>query len=343
MVHSSDTPNDTPSHVLLVGGSGDTGRRLARVWTERDVSVVVTTRQSPDELDDEAFASAEIRQWQGAGETAAMASIVDALRGQPDETLVVYNLVGAWLQNPEEAIWGVARTLADALCAVETEVRLVHCSATSVYGDRPGEIVDESSERSPELEVGRIHARAEDRLLEAETKGVRPYVLRLPHIYGPGREQTVEWMAQGEFVVAGDGTNPMHHIYIEDLIEALVSAATAPRPEPPIVNVVDDVAAPYGDYCDFIAESCGHEPLERVALEEAKASGVFTEWLGPHMADDDVLEAFYRYMTSSVEIDNERMKEVLDLDLSHPSYREGLRDLLAHRHDPSDTNSGSPP
>jgi nucleoside-diphosphate-sugar epimerase len=340
---SQPSDRDPSSLAVLFGGSGDTGQRLARALESRGVEVVVTTRRDPNELSDDVFESVDVRQWGGAGDTEGLVDIVEAVERRVDtDSWVGYNLVGDWLKHPEEAIFGTVRTLVETCERRSSPMRLVHCSAISVYGDRPGEVLDESSPRSPDLEVGRIHARAEDLLLEAESPGFEPFVLRLPHIYGPGRERTFDLMCRGDFAVAGDGTNRMHHLYIEDLIDALVSASTASRPTPPLLNVVDDEAAPYGDYCDFVTDACNQPPLDRIPLEEARRTDRFAEWLGPHMKNDDVLEEFYKYMTSNVVVDNSLAQDVLDLELDSPSYKEGLHEMLRLRDDVSlDSRSSS--
>lgn len=76
--------------------------------------------------------------------------------------------------------------------------RLLFVSSTSVYGQRDGEWVDETSATQPEGFSGRIMLEAEQLLLSS---GLPASVLRLSGIYGPGREFLLNQVRQGYRVI----------------------------------------------------------------------------------------------------------------------------------------------
>lgn len=311
--------------AIIAGGTGDTGRRLASRLHRRDVDVWLTSREpSTDELH-----GSPVRRWRGAGAAEALGDLLQDAGEAGYEQIVIFNVIGAWLENPREGILGVVEALVEAAPGPLDSLRIVHCSATSVYGDRPGEELEEESTLSPALEVGRIHADAEAHLL-AHAHDYQAVVLRVPHIYGPDRERTVDMMADGRFAVAGDGENPMNHIHVEDLVRAMEAAAFADV-DGEIINIVDDEAPTYGAYCDFITDWYARPALPRVALDEALEDGTFAEFLGPAFRNEDVLREFYLYMTSHARISNEKMKAMLDIDLRYETAFDGLESLLSER------------
>lgn len=312
--------------VIITGGAGDTGLRLAqRLLDAHDIGLWLTSREpSAVELD-----GVVVREWAGADDSAGFADLLEDADHAGYRHVVVFNVIGAWLRNPREAIVGVVEALTEAARGAAISLRIVHCSATSVYGDRPGEVLTEDSELSPALEVGRIHAEAENRLLDTP-RDYEAVALRIPHIYGPDRERTVDMMAEGNFVVAGDGRNPMSHIHVEDLVRAMEAAAVADV-DGDVINVVDDRALPYGAYCDFITDWYDREPLPRVPLDEALAENTFAELLGPGFEDEQVVREFYLYMTSHAAISNDKMKERLGIELRYPLFSDGLASLLTLR------------
>lgn len=308
--------------VLLIGGSGDTGQRLAARLAQRGCEVIVTSRTPAAAAD---LASGEVARWVCADpvlDAAGFASAVANL-GPLD---VAFNLLGAYIRGDPRAVIvdGTQATIA-ALASPEEPLRYVLCSATSVYGHRPGERLDEDAPLAGDMAIGRIHAESEAIAMRAA--GIDPIILRLPHIYGPGRERTFELMCRGEFFVFGDGRNPMHHLHVDDCVSVLGRAADADVPAG-IYNVVDDEAQPYGAWCDFITDWCGVARLPRMSFEQALEGGHAARWLGPHMAHPVALRELFAYMTSHAVLDNARMKRHFGMRLRYPSWQDGLRRML---------------
>ena len=193
----------------------------------------------------------------------------------------------------------------------------MHVSATSVYGHRPGQIINEDSPVSDTLEIGRIHA-ATDRAVLALPNSI---VFRVPHLYGPDRERSLQRMFNGDFPVIGSGYNVMHHLHVEDFADAVVAAARGTYTV--LLNVDDDGPEVYGDYCDFAAQLGGHPPLPRVDADAARL-GALEPWLGPHFTQPELATEFVNFMISDTWFDNARAKAELDWTLTFPTFREGL-------------------
>ncbi len=315
------------ANLLLVGGAGDTGRRLIRALPAH-CRVVVTTRQEATAASLGLPSSVQLVQADPVRDPAGFRQVLRP-HGPFD---VVYNLLGAWLRNPRGVIVEGLQNLLPAVEQANNPPRLVFCSATTVYGHRPDEKLDENSRLQPDMEIGRLQAEAEAILEEACQMGkVTGVVLRLPHLYGPGRERTFDMMCQGQFLIVGDGTNPMHHLYIDDLVQALLKAGQADLDPFEVINVVDDIAYPYRAYCDLITDWYGLPRLPAYRYEEALRTGVVAGYLGEHQRQPAVLGELYRYMTSHAVIDNQRMKERLGVSLTCPTFLHGLTRMLLLR------------
>jgi nucleoside-diphosphate-sugar epimerase len=241
----------------------------------------------------------------------------------------VVNLLAAFIKgDPRGVVVNGTHNLLQAVSHLGHPPRFVQCSTTTVYGHRPGEWLTEESTTKDDLRIGKLEVEGENILREAETRGLcRPVVLRLPHIYGPGRNRSLEMMARGEFFVFGDGNNPMHHLYVDDFIDVLFRAVE-PNVPSGIYNVVEDVAEPYGHFCDFLTDWCGVNRLPRVSYSEAVRTGIVARYLGPHLNHSALLRELFVYMTSVAVMSNRKLREHLCPVFRYPTFREGLAALL---------------
>lgn len=178
---------------------------------------------------------------------------------------------------------------------------------TGVYGDHGGAWVDETTPLDPTLARTDRRARAEQAWLAS---GLPVHIFRLAGIYGPGRNA---------FVNLKDGTarrivkpgQVFSRIHVEDI--ATVLEASMARPSPgAIYNVCDDEPAPPQDVVSYAAALMGVPPPPEQPYETAELS--------------PMARTFYR---DNRRVRNERIKGELGVRLAYPTYREGLRALLA--------------
>jgi len=205
----------------------------------------------------------------------------------------------------------VLRAFSDVLASATRLQRIVYLSTVGVYGDHQGAWIDEDT--PPRPVAGRSNARlaAEDawRALAARN-GVALDILRLSGIYGPGRNALIA-LANGTAKRIIKPGQVFNRIHVEDIARAIQACVDAGKPGA-TYNVTDDEPAPPQDVIVFAAD------LLRVAPppEQDFATAAMTP----------MARSFYG---ESKRVSNARIKRDLDFTFSRPTYREGLRDLLA--------------
>lgn len=317
--------------VLLLGATGDTGRRLSTLLIERGFEVVGTTRSPQPPLqptEDRAASLPHGRfRWVHCDPLATPDSLQQLLRDHgPFE--VAINLISAFLRRPTEVIQEGTVRLAQQLSG-QIHQALVFCSGVTVYGNRPGELLTEDSLVRPDTVVGTALCRAEESLQRMAAQQLFPLrILRLPHVYGPSRERSFELARHGQFPILGDGKNLMCHLHAADLAQALLHLCLKVPPQQ-IYQLCDDYCAPYSDYFDFIAAQTGQPSPPRVSEAEALRSGVLAQKLGPHLQSPAVVSELYRFMTAEQVLSNQRCKQDgLLTRLRYPSFQVGLAEML---------------
>ena len=217
------------SHILITGGTGFIGSRLA-LQCARDGGVVRVVGQTntPAEHDNRR----ELEQ-QGVQIIEASVTDAEALRRAAAGIDVVYHLAAAQHEAnvPDRHFYHVnadgTKNMLEA--AVEAGVkRFVHGSTIGVFGiSRNGPIHDDSP-LDPDniygitkLEGERIARRYFDKLPVA--------IVRIAEAYGPGDRRLLKLfkgIRKGTFFMIGSGGNLHHVVYIDDLIAGLRLAAT---------------------------------------------------------------------------------------------------------------------
>jgi len=188
-----------------------------------------------------------------------------------------------------------------------------YLSTTGVYGDTGGAVVDEGAPLAPTSTRGRRRVAAEAAWLALHADHRLPvHVFRLAGIYGPGRS-ALDRVRDG---TARRVVKPGHafgRIHVDDIAGVLV--ASMARPDPGAVyNVCDDEPAPPAEVIEFACRLLGRPPPPPVAFEEVAKT------MSP------MALSFWR---DNRRIDNGRLKRDLGVRLAYPTYREGLRAILA--------------
>jgi nucleoside-diphosphate-sugar epimerase len=186
-----------------------------------------------------------------------------------------------------------------------------YLSTTGVYGDRRGGWVDEADLRDASTARGRARVAAEDAWLALQRDhGLPVHLFRLAGIYGPGR---------GPFEKVRDGTarrivkpgQVFSRIHVDDIAATLRASIARPNPGA-AYNVCDDEPAPPEDVLAFAADLLGLPPPPEVPYDAAEMTAM--------------ARSFY---AESKRVSNRRIKDELGVVLRWPTYREGLRALLA--------------
>lgn len=185
--------------------------------------------------------------------------------------------------------------------------RVVYLSTLGVYGNHDGGWIDETAPVAAEHDRGKARATAE--AAWTALTGGRTTTLRLAGIYGPRRNALVNLQAGTARRIVKPG-QVFNRIHVED-IAAAVAAAFA-HDSTGIWNVCDNEPAPPQDVVTFAAELMGTTPPPEVDFATADMS--------------DMARSFYQ---TNNRISNARLKRELNVTLTYPTYRDGLKALWA--------------
>ncbi|HEY9599930.1 MAG TPA: SDR family oxidoreductase [Cyanophyceae cyanobacterium] len=199
---------------VAIIGCGYVGKAIAHYWRYKLGLVVTATTTTPERVTTLEAVAQKVAVVKGDDS----ASLLSVLRGQ--ETILLS--VGAKNGNVyEEAYLQTAKTLVSVLPQVPEVRQLIYTGTYSVYGDRDGEWVDESSAVEPANPNGEILAQTEQVLLSASSDNLKVCILRLGGIYGPGRELVKIFGRVAGTTRPGDGSDITNWIHLEDIVGAI--------------------------------------------------------------------------------------------------------------------------
>ncbi len=188
---------------------------------------------------------------------------------------------------------------------------ICYLSATSVYGDRGGAIVDETTPIAPASRRGRRRAHAEAAWLALDQP---VHLFRLSGIYGPGRSVFDRIRAGTARRIHKPG-HKFSRIHVADAAAALDASARAPDPGL-VVNLCDDEPASAADVVARAYALLGREPPPPIPFAEAAAA------MSPRALE---------FWSDNRLVANARLHRLLNGPLRYPTYREGLAAILAAR------------
>lgn len=236
------------------------------------------------------------------GEEAALEAEVEAAEAI---------LVSVPPDSPAEGRDPVLARFTDALLRARNLRWLGYLSTVGVYGDHAGGWVDETTAPVPGEARSQARLRVEESWLRLQREaGVPVHVFRISGIYGPGRS-AFEKLASGRaqrIVKAGQVFNRIH---VEDIARILEASLDRPRPGA-IYNVTDDEPSPPQDVLVEAARLSGLALPPEISFEEAGLPPMAASFWG-----------------ETKRVSNRLVREELGVDLACPTYREGLRAILA--------------
>ncbi|MFO0800950.1 MAG: NAD-dependent epimerase/dehydratase family protein [Gemmataceae bacterium] len=232
-----------PATDALIVGCGYLGRRVAARWVAAGRRVAAVTRRNASEL-------------RALGVEPVIADVMDpsSLVALPRAAVVLYavGMDRAAGHSMHDVYVGGLRNL---LTALPTGERFLYVSSTSVYGQRDGGEVDETSPTEPTEEAGRVVLAAE-RLLRARRRDA--IVLRLAGLYGPDRLLRKHPVLKGEPLV-GDADRWLNLVHVSDAADAVVAAVERATPGATF-TVADDAPAPRRAFYTLLAELLNAPP-----------------------------------------------------------------------------------
>ena len=200
------------------------------------------------------------------------------------------------------------------LIAASPGIRWIgYLSSTVVYGDRGGGWVDEDTPAAPSQGRGQARLDAEEAWCRfADFRAVD--IFRLGGIYGPGRSAFDDLRAGRARRLVKPG-HTFGRIHRDDIARAVVAAMRQDRlPGRRVLNLVDDESS----------ESA------LVMTEAAKLLGVTPPPFVPfEVAVRDMSPMARTFWAENRKVASQKTKAALGIGWLYPTYREGLRGILA--------------
>ena len=275
---------------LVIFGLGYSGAAVARLAVAQGIRVTATSRD-PARL--AGPAGVEVV----AFGSALPAGMTHVLATAPPDS------VG----DPVLAAYGAALGSSGALRWVG------YLSTTGVYGDRGGDWVDETSQVSPGQERSRRRVAAE-RAWEGLAGRVTVDLFRTAGIYGPGRSALDEVRAGRARRVVKPG-HAFGRVHVEDIAAAVLAAARQDvTAGVRVLHLADDVPAETAEVVAEAARLLGVEPPPAVSFEQAV------------LAMSEMARSFW---AENRRVASAQTQEMLGYRWRYPSFREGLRAILA--------------
>ena len=215
--------------VLITGGTGFIGSRLALDWLQRGHSVTILAQEN------NAAESHNRRLIESKGGRIAISSVTerDRVFKIVQGADLVYHLAAAQHEAniSDQTFWDVnvngSRNILEA--SVQARVkRFVHGSTIGVYGTALDGHLDERSPVNPDNIYGVTKLEAEKLALTFRDK-LAIVIIRISETYGPGDQRLLKLFRginKNAFFMIGTGQSIHHLLYIDDLVCGLHLAAT---------------------------------------------------------------------------------------------------------------------
>jgi dihydroflavonol-4-reductase len=214
--------------VLITGGTGFIGCRLALrcIALRHEVTVLGQEKNAAEARNRQSLEAKGVRIILGSvTDEERLARAVEGIDW-------IYHLAAAQheMNISDEHFWQVnvqgTRNVLEASTSAGAK-RFIYGSSIGVYGSVNGEI-DEKSPAKPDNIYGMTKLEAEKLVLSFREK-LPVVVIRITETYGPGDYRLLKLfkaIQKGVFLMIGSGSNRHHLVYVDDLVEGLLLAAS---------------------------------------------------------------------------------------------------------------------
>ena len=259
-------PATTGAGVLVTGGTGYFGARLVASLRARGARVRVLARPAADTARLESLGVEIVR-----GDVTAPATLGAAFAGQ-QVAIHAAGRVTDW--GPRQEFFRVnAQGTANvvAACRAAGVMRLVHLGSLTVLGlPRGGGVVDETTMPAEAPADAYTASRLSgERIVRAAhgEGGLETVVIRCGLIWGPGEPtilpRILALLRRGRMVYPGGGRNHLGMAYVDNLVEGVILAATAPAAAGRLYHITDGEEVTCREVLDAIAGALGVPPPRR--------------------------------------------------------------------------------
>ncbi|MCK5902045.1 MAG: NAD-dependent epimerase/dehydratase family protein [Cocleimonas sp.] len=187
--------------------------------------------------------------------------------------------------------------------------RIVLISTTGVYGDSKGCWIDETFPVNPSVDRAHRRLSAENYLKEWAIQHQCEYlILRVAGIYAKDRLPLAR-LKKGLPVVKSEQAGWTNRIHADDLAN-VCKQAMASSISGEIYNVTDSEPSTMTHYFNQLADYAGLARPPQISMQEAEQT---------------LSSGMLSYLRESRRISNQKMLDQLDISLSYPSLKEGLK------------------
>jgi nucleoside-diphosphate-sugar epimerase len=306
------------THFVVTGANGFVGRAVCRRALEAGHTITALVRRPGGCIDG-------VREW--VHDTADFVGLDEGWPADLAADCVIHLAARVHVMcdespDPDAAFdsTNVAGTLRLAEAARHHGVRrIVFASSIKAVGESDGGVpLSEAFEPDPQDAYGRSKLRAERQLAQfGASAGIDVVVVRPPLVYGPTVRanflRMMDAVARGMPLPLGAVSARRSIVYVENLADALLCCATAPRAAGECFHVADDDAPSVAGLLRLVGDALG-KPVRLLAVPLAllRVAGKLT---GRSAAIDR--------LTGSLQLDTSRIRRVLGW---HPPYttRQGL-------------------
>jgi nucleoside-diphosphate-sugar epimerase len=249
--------------VLITGATGFIGGRLAQRLAEETDATVTGVGRNLRAVPFLADAGVRLEQ----ADLLDFRRMRQLLQGQD----IVYH-VAAWVgprHGDSHMAWALNVYVTTKLVEMAAEAgvtRLVYVSSMAAYGAPQARRIDESHPLAlhDSAPYGRTKAQGEtEGRRRAKKLGLEFVTIRPGMVYGPRSYgwslRVVRLIQRGVPVIFGDGAGHAQPVYVDNLVDALLLAATKPAVAGETYNVVDQPLA-WRDWFGRYGEMCGRKP-----------------------------------------------------------------------------------
>lgn len=235
---------------IAVLGCGYVGSALAEIWQEQGhfVTGTTTSRERISALS-ENLSKAVLAK---GSDFLAMESLLR------DQSTLVVSIAPTGFQEADTTVYestyiSTTKNLVKVLSQAPNVTQVIYLSSCSVYEDRQGEWVDETSPVAPLERRSQVIHESEKIILQAANEQQKVCVLRLGGIYGPDRELVSMFGGLAGMTIPGKGDRFINWVHRDDIIGAIEFARLNELQG--IYNLVDDsrltVKEQVSKVCDY--------------------------------------------------------------------------------------------
>jgi nucleoside-diphosphate-sugar epimerase len=275
---------------LIILGCGYVGTRLARAALAEGRTVRACSRSVP-KLAPLGALGAQVKHV----DASMPKSFVAATASLPGAT-VVYSIPAGGMLPPGTAMRAALQAAYGGGAAC-----FIYLSSSGLYGDEPDDDawVDEDTPIVEDQAMTAVLA-DEEEIAKCAFDRMRPVILRLAPVYGPGRGVR-ERLKKGTYKLLDDGSHAISRIHVDD-VARVIFAAEQRAPAKARYLVADDEPTTQRDYAAWLCERMS------LPLPPSRA-----------LHEPGVAKAAHR----NRRIRNAKMKRELAIELRYSTFREG--------------------